>query len=884
MSGVFFCLIGAAVAAPPAVVECRWADTPIVLDGTSTEPAWAGTGPFRLAWDRSHLYFFATESGSYYLKPGRDEPGVYELNVTPDGLATACFCPKRGAEWTPEGACRVEAKAAGGAVEGRIAWAEFLRAGGRPNPGDEWQLLAASARPLKFVGPPAPPVPPPAPSAVVGSPDPPLPYRVKRVYPKFSPEWPIQVRAVPGTDQMLVITESGPYGPTQLYRFKDDPAVTTADAVKIMDLPHGGVAYDIAFHPKFADNGFVYIGWNTKFPEKGKNFTLISRYTMGQTAPYSFDTKSEVPIIEWESNGHNGGAVCFGPDGFMYVTSGDGTADSDGNLMGQRTDVLLAKAFRIDVDHPTKDKPYSVPGDNPFVGDKRFAPETWAYGLRNPWRISSDAVSGQVWVGNNGQDLWETAHLLRKGENYGWSVKEGSHDFYPNRTAGPTPIVPPTVEHHHSEARSLTGGLVVRSPALPDLAGAYVYGDYSTGRIWAVKHDGSKIEWHKELASSHLQITAFSTNTKGELLILDHHASGEGGFYTLEPAPAAAGTKSFPRKLSETGLFSSVKDHQLHPGLVPYDVVVPFWSDGLAKTRALYLPPGGRIGYTANRGWNFPDLTVLVKSFASAPGQWVETRLLTKQAGEWVGYSYHWNDAGTDADLVPSGGADREITVEGKKQLWHYPSRAECMVCHSRAANFVLGLCDLQMNKGNQISEWERRGLFSVDWTDEARDQIAKQIAAKALKGKEVEKYRDARNPQPGQTKPKDSVFLPTPAEEMKTLVDPQDVTKTLEARAKSWLHANCSMCHVEAGGGNARMELEFGTALNGMRVLDVAPLHATFDLKDAKLIASGDPDRSVILKRAGTRGKGQMPPLASNRVDEEGVKLLREWVQSLPR
>jgi hypothetical protein len=188
------------------------------------------------------------------------------------------------------------------------------------------------------------------------------------------------------------------------------------------------------------------------------------------------------------------------------------------------------------------------------------------------------------------------------------------------------------------------------------------------------------------------------------------------------------------------------------------------------------------------------------------------------------------------------------------------------------------------MNKGNQFAEWERRSLFSVDWTGEARDQLAKQIADKGLKGKEAEKYRDARNPQPGQRKPKESVFLPTPAEKMKALVDPLDVAKPLEARAKSWLHANCSMCHVEAGGGNARMELEFGTAPNGMRVLDVAPLHATFDLKDAKLIAPGDPDRSVLLKRAGTRGKGQMPPLASNRVDEAGVKLLSEWVQSLPR
>jgi mono/diheme cytochrome c family protein len=141
------------------------------------------------------------------------------------------------------------------------------------------------------------------------------------------------------------------------------------------------------------------------------------------------------------------------------------------------------------------------------------------------------------------------------------------------------------------------------------------------------------------------------------------------------------------------------------------------------------------------------------------------------------------------------------------------------------------------MYKGTQMADWERKGLF-----------------AEAL----------------------------PPAEKRKALTDPSDATKPLELRAKSWVHANCSMCHVENGGGNARMELEFGTALKGMKVLDVKPMHAAFDLKDPKLIAPGDPDRSVVLKRAGTRGKGQMPPLASNTVDEAGVKLLAEWIKTL--
>src|SRR5207244_11110778 len=166
----------------------------------------------------------------------------------------------------------------------------------------------------------------------------------------------------------------------------------------------------------------------------------------------------------------------------LYVTSGDGTSDSDTNVTGQRTDLLLAKVLRIDVDHvgePSGVRPrrnYSIPGDNPYVDDKRFAPETWAYGLRHPWRMCSDPKTGHIWVGQNGQDLWETAMLVRKGANYGWSVMEGSHPFYRERKSGPTPIVKPTVEHHHSESRSLTGGVVYYGERYPDLQGAYLYG------------------------------------------------------------------------------------------------------------------------------------------------------------------------------------------------------------------------------------------------------------------------------------------------------------------------------------------------------------------------------------------------------------------------
>ena len=366
--------------------------------------------------------------------------------------------------------------------------------------------------------------------------------------------------------------------------------------------------------------------------------------------------------------------------------------------------------LRLEVDHPAAGAAYSVPADNPFVAVAGARPETWAYGFRNPWRITCDRPTGDLWVGQNGQDLWEQAYLVRRGENYGWSVTEGSHPFYPTRTAGPTPITKPIVEHPHSEFRSLTGGIVYRGDAFPELRGAYIYGDWATGRIWGAKHEQGKLTWQRELATSTLQITGFGADSKGEILICDH---GGGALYRLERTPPQNDAARFPAKLSETGLFASVAGHQVEAALIPYSVNSPLWSDGAYKERYLALPDAeARIDFTTSRGWNFPDRTVVVKSFAldldGDRRRWVETRLLTKQNGQWVGYSYVWNDEQTEATLVDAAGLDRDFKVRGGRQTWHFPSRAECMMCHSRAANFVLGLTTLQMNRDDQLRMLER--------------------------------------------------------------------------------------------------------------------------------------------------------------------------------
>src|SRR4029079_6461232 len=281
----------------------------------------------------------------------------------------------------------------------------------------------------------------------------------------------------------------------------------------------------------------------------------------------------------------------------------------------------------------------SIPPDNPFVGHEGVAPETWAYGLRNPWRIAVDPKTGHIWVGNNGQDLWEQVYSVRKGDNFGWSVYEGSHIFYANRKMGSQPLALPAAEHHHSEARSMTGGVVYHGTKFPELAGAYIYGDHSTGRIWAIRHDGTKVTWHKLLADTTFNITGFGLDMHDELLVADHHGDGEGGYYYLEPVgqTSLSARSAFPRKLSDSGLFASVKGHAIQPGVIPYSVNSPLWSDGAYKERYFAIPEhaasNAKIDLAKKNGWDFPDETVLIKPSAleatagdPSPRRWIETR------------------------------------------------------------------------------------------------------------------------------------------------------------------------------------------------------------------------------------------------------------------
>ncbi|MFM7929290.1 MAG: hypothetical protein ACKO9Q_16410, partial [Pirellula sp.] len=496
-------------------------------------------------------------------------------------------------------------------------------------------------------------------------------------------------------------------------------------------------------------------------------------------------------------------------------------------------------------------------------------------------------------------------YLVKRGSNYGWSVMEGASTFYANRQRGEDPFEPPVKDHHHSQARSLTGGIVYRGPEpqYEKLKGAYVYGDYSTGKIWAIWHDGDKPSEAIEIADTPHAITGFATMNDGQIWIADHLGKS---IVRLVANQAEDNSERFPRLLSQTGLFEDVAKHRYAKGVVPYSVNSPLWSDGAHKERAFAIPQNDsqdqRIEFQNQFGWTFPNSTVLIKSFAiqeqagdPKSHRWIETRLMLREQNEWVGYSYRWNQQGTDAELVDASGQDVDYQILDESvsggtriQKWHYPSRAECMVCHSRAANYTLGLQTSQLNRTyesdtssqNQLTVFENMGLLKVNPQQFVHSPKPKTTPSDSPSPDESIMIQAAKLPQ--RPTPSDSSILPALPSALPKLANPYDDTEPLDARVQAYLHSNCASCHVPAGGGNAAMELSHPTEWSKMGILDATPKHHDLGIAGAKLVYPGDPDKSLLLRRISIRGKDQMPPVASNEVDQRAVGLVRQWIQGL--
>jgi len=286
----------------------------------------------------------------------------------------------------------------------------------------------------------------------------------------------------------------------------------------------------LAFHPAYAANGrlFVY------YVDRAARIVVAEFHRRDATHADGGSERVLLRIDHSQYPNHDGGMIAFGPDGMLYIGTGDGGGAGDPLGNGQNPGTLLAKLLRIDVDGAA---PYAVPSGNPFVGRSGFRPEVWAYGLRNPWRFSFDRATGALYVGDVGQNLWEEIDVAPRGaggQNYGWHVMEGRHCYEPAVGCSQAGITLPVAEYGHDQGCAVMGGYVYRGPSIPSLDGWYLFGDYCSGRIWGIRADAALRgpATPRLLLQAGTQIRSFGQDQRGEVYVV----GGSGDVYRLAPA------------------------------------------------------------------------------------------------------------------------------------------------------------------------------------------------------------------------------------------------------------------------------------------------------------------------------------------------------------
>lgn len=582
----------------------------------------------------------------------------------------------------------------------------------------------------------------------------------------------------------------------------------------------------MALSPDFATTGeaFVYF---TRKGEGAVHYPLLAR-VRSVDGGRTFDPSTVETVLEREQEllGHYGGKLAFGPDRMLYAAVGDGMF-GDPLRRAQDPSELWGKVLRLDV---LGGRPYAIPEDNPFAsGGGR--PEVYALGFRNPWGMSI-AEDGTVWLSDVGHDAWEEIDVVVKGGNYGWPIREGTHCFAEEPCDLPDAI-DPVFEYPHVDGFSVTGGFVYRGRAIPDLSGRYVFADFISGRIWALEEggpDGRRLA--RDLVDSALGISAFAEGADHEIYAVDHWS---GGVFRLEPNEVRP---EEPVTLGELGCLGERSAAAMAPGLIPYEVNAPLWSDGLDKQRFLSIPDDATIHVNDDGDWDLPPGSVVLKTFAHG-GRPVETRMLTRAADRWLGYAFEWDEAGSDARLLTTG-----KTVDLGDRSWDIPSRAQCGACHTAAAGRTLGLETAQMNRvvrypngrtADQLTTFERIGLFDA----------------------------------------------PLPPDRPRFAAPDGDAP--VEERARAYLHANCAGCHRPLGPGRGAFDLRATIPREDMRLLCEPVYTGGGDLDAAFVVEPGHPELSMLVARMDRRGLAQMPPLGTSQVDPLGVSLVRAWIGELP-
>lgn len=713
-------------------------------------------------------------------------------------------------------------------------------------------------------------------------------YSVSNAFTGLSFGNPLALATPPGeTNRLFILSKSG-----QMYVITNlaAPTVTT-----FMDL--SGRVYTgsesgllgLAFHPGYATNRYFFLFYSASTNGAGSGlFQRVARFQTSAGNANQALTNTEVILINQKdpAGNHNGSDIHFGPDGFLYISYGDGGVQYDGDRNSQLISSNFFSAIcRIDVDSPPRptsvmpnvhrantNNPlgtinYRVPADNPFFGRTNYdgrainsnnvRTEFWATSFRNPYRFSFDPVTGFLYCGDVGQDAWEEIDIITKGGNYGWAYLEGTHPGFRASNTVTEPLIPPIAEYGHGsgtmQGNAVIGGVVYRGTRMSQLYGAYVFGDNTSGNIWMLRYDGTNATPMQRIAGR-TGTASFGVDPRnGDILITD--VSG-GGIYRLVYNTNSVNGTALPPTLADTGAFTNLTQltsatDALTPstGMVPYDVNVPLWSDNAEKTRWFLSSTSARFGFSAEGSWTFPAGMTWVKHFdleltngVPSSRRRLETRILVKNSSGVYGVTYRWGNSLTNAALVPDEGMDESFTVNDggtlRTQVWRYPSRSECLMCHTAQGGFALGFNTVQLNRpsgtnANQLAAMSDAGCFTSPITN---------------------------------------------LNALRALAPVNDTNASVEWRVRSYLAANCAQCHQPGGSG-----LGYWSANITNKTANAGLIHGAL-VNDggnpaARVIAPGSLTNSMLLTRISKRGPGQMPPLGTSIVDSNAVNLVASWI-----
>ena len=648
-----------------------------------------------------------------------------------------------------------------------------------------------------------------------------------------------------GDGRWLLATRRG-----QVMSFSEDaPGVDVAldltGRVDVSDRELGLMS--VAVDPEFADNGRIFVVYCAPTDGSGRFVARLAAFTQGTDGRFLPDTERVVLDVRQKRGSHNMNQALFGPDGMLYVTLGDdlenvhATADPAVNATEDLGD-LRGKILRLDV----RAEPYAIPEDNPFVGNPGAAPEVWAYGLRNPWRISL-THDGRALVGDVGQDTREELSLATAGAHLGWPVYEGRLCHLLDRCDAPG-FTAPLADYTMGGPKSIVAGPVYDARDIAGLEGRALFADHVLGHIWSADMATGETQLEHE---GEFPLTSFTRAADGTVYVVRYSDEAKGGVYRLAPAPAVP-DDDFPRLLSDTGCFDAGDPRRVRDGVIPFAPVATLWSDAADKERYFAIPDDRRVAVDAAGGLVFPEGAVLIKHFKYGP-VFHETRLYMRSAQGWHGYSYRWDEAQTDAELLDSG-----LSAELPNGIvWAWPSRSQCNLCHTEASGVTLGLEVAQLDQplpvslgadlgqiDNQLEWLFEKGFFAPEYTDVA----------------------DLRSRMP-------------------RLVDPSSASHGLEQRARSYLHVNCASCHQPGGLGRGELDLRIATALPEAKICDVEPDRRVWGYGNSsaqRVVAPGSAEDSTLYLRMLTPGYFRMPPLGTEVVDDGAGELIRQWIDSL--